>query len=125
MESTRPYVVRLLLVSLLLFAVSLVFHYFAPSYMVSRNLLLIVPFFFVLSLLSLIIHHAAGNRQNARARMIYLAVSISKLLLFIILLVAYAFYFREDILPFFISFMFFYLIYTWLDVKASIKLLTK
>lgn len=125
MESTRPYVIKLSLISFLLFGGSVLFHFFAPPELVSTNLLYIVPFFFALSILSLFIHNAAANKKDVRSRMVYLTVSVAKLLLFIILLVVYAFYFREDIMPFFISFMFFYLIYTWLDVKASLKLLTK
>ncbi len=110
-------ILRLTIFSVLFFVVSLVFYWYAPQNLVSDNLLYIVPFFFLVHLFSRMTHYYMAKKGTVPSKLFYLASSGVKLLLFLFILILYGFLHREDVAPFFLSFLVFYILYTFLDVK--------
>jgi F0F1-type ATP synthase assembly protein I len=116
---------RLTVISVCLFLAAMIFSLYAPEEFVSKNILGIVPFFYLSTLASILIHLRLKKTRSSYAKMFYLISSGVKMIVYIILLILYGVYFRNDVIPFFISFLFFYLIYTYLDVKSTLALISK
>jgi hypothetical protein len=118
-------ILKLSIISAILFAVSFLYAQYAPAESVSINLLLIVPFFYVVNLLFIFIHYYLKKKSGSYVKLHYLIISASRLIIYMIILILYGYFVRHDVVPFFISFMVFYLIYTILDVNSSIKVLAR
>jgi hypothetical protein len=116
---------KLTAISLFLFLVALVFSLYAPDAYVSVNLLWIVPFLYLSTLVSILIHLRLEKKGSSHSKMFYLISSGVKLIVYIILLIIYGVFFNNDVIQFFVSFLFFYLIYTYLDVKSTLNLISK
>lgn len=116
---------KLTVISICLFVLAVIFSLYAPDGYVSGNLLWIVPFFYLSTLASILINLRLEKKNSSYSRMFYLMSSGVKLIAYIILLILYGVYFRSDVIPFFVSFSFFYLIYTYLDVKSILRLISK
>lgn len=112
---------RLLLFSLLLFVATLVYSRIAPPKMVADLLLFIVPFFFLTTLFFRVVIHYILQKNAAKAKIYYLALSGAKFLLYIAVLITYGLIGREDVAAFFLSFLIFYLVYTFMDVKYMLR----
>lgn len=125
MYFARTPFLKLTIVSIVLFLAVIVFSLYAPSEWVSPNIYFIVPFFYVTTLLSVIIHLRLEKKGSVHSKMFYLVSSGIKLMLYIILLILYGVFFRSDVIPFFISFLTIYLIYNYLDVKAAFWVISK
>jgi hypothetical protein len=116
---------RLSVISLFLFIFCLLFSLFAPQYLVSKNLLFIVPFFYFSSVLSTIIYLRIAKTHTNRSKIYHLAISGTKLGIYFTILLLYGIFYKSDVAPFFISFLLFYFIYTYLDVKLSVRALSR
>ncbi len=118
-------IARLTIISAILLGLSLLFFFYAPPKMVSENLLLIVPFFYLVNLLSILAHEKMNKKDSGPSKMFYLLLSGIKLILYLLILILYGIFSRNDVAPFFLSFLVFYLIYTFLDVKYLLSDLSK
>jgi hypothetical protein len=116
---------RLTLISAIFFASTYSFSQTASPQFVSRNLLLIVPFFYLISIISVVLHNRMNKLEGPRTKLYYLILSAIKMVVYIALLSVYGFIFRDDVIPFFISFLLFYLIYTLLEVRSAMKVFTR
>ncbi len=122
---TRTPFLKLTIASILLFLGVIVFSLYAPSQWVSPNIYYIVPFFYLITLLSVLIHLRLEKTGSVHSKMFFLVSSGVKLMLYIALLILYGVFFRDDVIPFFISFLTIYLIYSYLDVRAAFWVLSK
>ncbi len=125
MQVTHRSYYFLAIASATLFILTLAFQTFAPSYLVSENLLLIVPIYFVVTLLSRIILSFVSKKSPSQVKIYYLLLSSGKFFLYIGILIAYGIFNREDVPAFFLSFLVFYLIYLFLDVRFWMSLSSK
>jgi hypothetical protein len=116
---------QLSLISLLLFVVSLLMYFYAPTQMVSNVLLLLVPFFYLVSLASRYILHKATEKNKNKISNYFFAIAAVKFFLFLMVMIIYGFIYREDAIPFLLSFFIFYLIYSYLDTRVMMKFLSK
>lgn len=117
--------IKITFLSIIFFLITIIFHFQAPDYMVSDFLLLIVPFFYIVSIVSAIIHLREQKKNTVHFKNFYLTSTGIKLGLYIVILIIYGIFKKDDVLPFFISFLLFYLIYTFLDVKNLLSSITK
>ncbi len=117
--------VRFTIVSAVLFAFTLGFYYYAPEAMVSDNLLYIVPFFYLVHIVSRIANHKIETKDSASSKIFHLVSSGIKLMFYLMILILYGIFHREDVVPFFLSFLVFYLIFTFLDVKHLVSEMSK
>jgi hypothetical protein len=122
--TSSPYL-WLTIASLLFFAITIIFYQMANPVFVSENLLLIVPFFYMVSIITSYLHKRMKRHDVARIKLHYMIMSAVKMFFYVILLVIYGFVFRHDVAPFFVSFLIFYLIYTLLEVKSSLFILSQ
>lgn len=121
----KTYHAGLLLFSAVLFVFIYLFRYLAPDNFVSDYLLWIVPFFYVISVLSrFFIKRKTGN-DTRKALAMYMGTSAVKLFLYLAILIVYGFLNREDAAAFFISFFLIYIIYTFIEVMMVLKLASK
>ena len=109
------------IISLILFIVSITFKQFAPDYLVTDQLLFLAPFFLFMSILTHILQNRTSAKDTKKALTFYFGISGIKLFLYLIILVFYGLYNRNDAPAFFISFFIFYLIYTFFEVKHQVK----
>lgn len=124
MHMHRKSLVQLGLLSLLLFVISLVFQRTAPDYLLSKALLFLVPFFFLVSIISrYVIFYAMQKRKNLTHY--FLVSTVIKFMFYLFVLIFYAFLYREDAIAFILSFFVFYLIYTLVDVISIMRMLAK
>jgi hypothetical protein len=117
--------IKITFLSLIFFILTIIFHFQAPDYMVSEYLLLIVPFFYIVSIVSAIFYLRAEKKTTLNFKNSYLTSTGIKLGLYITILMLYGVFNKDDVIPFFISFLIFYLIYTFLDVKNLLRRLSK
>ncbi len=116
---------RITFLSIIFFLVTIIFYYKAPKNLVSDFLLFIVPFFYIVSILSVLFHLRVEKKNPVHFKNFHLTSIAIKLALYFIILIIYGVFKNDDVLPFFISFLVFYLIYTYLDVKSLISKFTK
>ncbi|TVQ13148.1 MAG: hypothetical protein EA361_10055 [Bacteroidetes bacterium] len=117
--------VRFTIISAILFAITLGFYHYAPEAMISDNLLYIVPFFYLVHIVSRIVNHRIETKDSAPSKIFYLVSSGIKLMFYLVVLILYGIFNREDVAPFFLSFLVFYLIFTFLDVKHLVSEMSK
>jgi len=122
MKSDSSFYRKLILFSFVLFLISFLFSRFANQQLVSDYLLSIVPFFFLMSILTRVFTKRKTAKDPRKTLTLYLAASGIKLFLYLIILIAYGLLNRDDAPAFFISFLVFYLIYTFIEVKVELKL---
>ena len=121
MKSDSNFYRKLILFSFGLFLISFLFSLFANQALVSDYLLFIVPFFFLMSILTRIVTKPKAAKESSKTLTLYLGASGIKLFLYLIVLIAYGLLNRDDAPAFFISFLIFYLIYTFIEVKLELK----
>lgn len=118
-------IIRLTWVSAILFGITLAFYFYAPERMISDNLLYIVPFFYLVHLISRIANDKMEKKDTVPSKMSYLVSSGIKLMFYLLILILYGIFNRNDVAPFFLSFLVFYLVYTFLDVKHLMEEISK
>jgi hypothetical protein len=123
MKSERSFYIKLTLFSAILFLVSYLFSRFAPPVLVSDYLIFIVPFFFLMTLLTRIFINRITTKDPKKSLTLYLGASGIKLFLYLIVLITYGLLNKDDAPAFFISFFFFYLVYTFIEIKLELKIL--
>ncbi len=125
MKSDASIYSKLILFSSILFLVSYLFSRFAPQELVSEYLLYIVPFFFLMALLTRFFLPRKPVKDTRKTLTLYIGASGIKLFLYLIVLIVYGLLNKDDAPAFFISFFIFYLIYTFIEVKFELKIHTK
>ncbi len=125
MIQEKGYHLNLLLFSAVLFVFVYLFRYFAPENIVSDYLLWIVPFFYVISVLSRFFIKRKSGNDTKKSLAMYMGTSAVKLFLYLAILIVYGFLNREDAAAFFISFFFIYIVYTFIEVMMVLKLTSK
>jgi hypothetical protein len=115
----------LLIISIVLFLITLVYSQFAPDYLVSRSLLYLVPFFLVISLISRLLLLKVASKQKNKLTHYFFSISAGKFMLYLAVMITYGFFCRDDAVAFIISFFIFYIIYTYVDMKAFMKITSK
>lgn len=121
MNSEKNYYKKLTLFSFILFLISFLFSRFASSALVSDYLVFIVPFFFLMTLITRVFVKSKAAEASKKSITSYLGASGVKLFLYLIVLIIYGLLNREDAPAFFISFLLFYLIYTFFEVNLELK----
>jgi hypothetical protein len=115
----------LLVISIVLFLITIVYIQFAPEYLVSRSLLFLVPFFLIISIISRLILLKSTRSDKSKITHYFFSISAGKFMIYLATMITYGFLYRDDAAVFIISFFLFYIIYTYLDMKAFMKITTK
>lgn len=117
MSDLKPYAFRLLVFSAVLLLLSGVFSGMVREQFVSEVLFLIVPFFFIVCLLTRWVLIKQSKNDPKQFSRLYLGVTISRFYLYLAVLLVYSLVFRNDAVPFIISFFVFYILFTIFEVS--------
>jgi hypothetical protein len=112
----------LLILSIILFLITIAYSQFAPDYLVSRSLMFIVPFFLIISLISRLLLLKSTRSEKSKITHYFFSISAGKFMLYLAVMITYGFFCRDDAVAFIISFFIFYIIFTYLDMKAFLKI---
>ena len=116
MPLKRKLLLHILIFSILLEIITMIMYVTLPQNIISPSLPFLVPFFFSVSLISslLLISEPAAN-PNKFIRT-FMMVTFLKLMIFIIVLLAYVLLYRADAVRFMLSFMTLFFLYLVFDV---------
>jgi len=108
--------------SIVLFAIVLILFFFGPYQYISDALLYIVPFFIITTFVSYALTKKYLNKKSARFTNYYMIATVAKLIFFALILVVYSILNRADAVRFTVSFFFIYLLYTFFEIIAILKI---
>ncbi len=122
MTDLKAYFRKFSIFSTLLFILSVAFYVIADKKLVSPVLPLMVPFFYLISGLSRIAMHKASRKNSQRFSLAYIALTMFRLMFYVIIMVAYSIFIRHDAYPFMISFFTFYVFFTTYEITDLHKI---
>ena len=93
------------------------FIWVAPGYMVSPVLFLIPLFYFLVLLISQVILYRVASASDHKFTRTFMAITVTRFLLYLATVMLYAFLVREDAVRFIISFFVFYFLFTVLEIS--------
>lgn len=123
MKGLKRYLQSVSLLTTIVFLLSLAFSVFAPDQLVSRVLVFIPLFFFIVSVSTQVLLFRSGKHDQRKLAQVNIAVSGLKFVLYLITVVVYAFFFPGDSVPFLISFFIIYLFYSVFEAVWSYRTL--
>ena len=94
-----------------------IFQRLLPDYLVSRVLLLIPAFYFVILLISKIVLLWVTSRNDRKFTQTFLGITVFRFLLYLAVLITYSLLFPADAVQFIISFFTFYFLYTVFEIS--------
>lgn len=112
---------KLLILSGILLIVSLVLMYVPEKKLISNTAPFLVVFFFAGTfIIHQIMMKAAGAKFGKFART-FMLITIGKLFFYLAVIIAYILLFRHDAIPFIITFIIFYFLYTFVEVSSFLS----
>ncbi|MFN3556719.1 MAG: hypothetical protein ACK4VN_12205 [Bacteroidales bacterium] len=120
MNTNRVHYVTVTLVALTLFTLSVLAYLLLPQALVSDFLLWIVPFFFIMALVSRYMNAGRIKQDPRKSVAVSLAASGLKLGVYLIVLILYGILNKHDAPAFFISFLIVYLVFTFAEVRLAL-----
>jgi hypothetical protein len=123
MTDLKRYLLRLTVFSTILYIVSIVFAVIADQSLISKAYYFFVPFFYIFAIINRYLLIVARKNNGKRFSLVYLAISIGRLIISIFILIAYSLLFREDAYQFMIGFFVFYLLFTTYEIVLLQKTL--
>ncbi len=118
MINFRKFTINLAAYSVILFAVYALFAWLAPDFLVSEAFYFFVPFFFLLALLSKYILARITQKRDKLFSQVFLAINMARFLLYIGIILFYAFSRPDDAVAFIITFFVFYFLFTIFEVMS-------
>lgn len=112
---------RLLLFTLILGIISTILWLVIPDRIVTPALPFLLCLFLSVTLLSYYLQLKSQTERFIRFVNAYMLLMAAKLFLYIIIIVAYAFTFRTDIIPFMIAFFILYLCYSIFEAVSLLR----
>jgi hypothetical protein len=116
MTDLKRYLRKFTVFSAIIFLLSIFFAVIADTSLISKAYYYFVPYFYVFGILNRYLLHIAQKHNGLRFSLVYLGISMGRLLLSIVILVGYSMVFREDAYPFMIGFFIFYLLFTTYEI---------
>ena len=116
------YAKRLLLLTFAAGIVSLALFFILPHAWISPSLPFLFVFYYACSLISYIILDRSIRKKINRFVSVFMLATAVKLLLYVSVMIIYAFINRKDAIPFLLNFFVLYLVYTVFEVIQIISL---
>lgn len=117
----RRFLLRISVISAVLLALSILLYFFFPAGIISPATPFMVMFFYMTTLALYYLLMKAAQNRFPRFVNRFMILTVSKLLLFLILIVVYVLLNKSDALLFVLAFFVLYIIYTVLEVSAFLK----
>lgn len=103
--------------TILTLLLTVLFQWLAPAYMISRVLLLIPVFFFVVLLVSQLFLFRVATASDQKFTRTFMIITMLRFLLYLAIVLAYSFLVRGDAVQFIVSFFVFYFLFTVLEIS--------
>ena len=110
--------------SAILFILSLVFALVADKLYVTKVIWAVVPFFYAIGLITRKMVFHAIRRSPRNFSNVYMLLTLSRLVLYVVVMVVYSYFVRADAYPFMITFFVFYAcftVYEMIDFHKIVK----
>ncbi len=117
MGEGKRFFLHLGVVTILAFAGSAVFKWLAPANLVSRALLFIPLFYFIILLLSKVVLLRLTSKDDRKFTQTFLAITVFRFLLYLSILIVYSLLVPADAVRFIISFFVFYFLFTVFEIS--------
>jgi hypothetical protein len=114
----KPFVIRITLLSIIVLAIGYAVFASLPAHFRTPTLPFLVAFFYSLNLVVYYILLTATKKKFSRFVNYFLVGTFLKLLVYIIVMFAYVLYKRVGIVPFLITYLALYIIFTFFEVSS-------
>ncbi|MFW5792689.1 MAG: hypothetical protein ACOCWC_00295 [Bacteroidota bacterium] len=111
----KNYFIKLIGLSLLMLLIAFLFQRFAPEKIVSEGIIYLPFIFLIINAVSKIVMLKGKDSEQVKILKNFMIAMSVKFLLYIALMLAYAFIYPHDAVRFILSFFVFYLVYTAFD----------
>ncbi len=116
MTDLKRYFQSLIIFSAIVFVLSIVFVLLVDKSLISKAYYFFVPYFLATGMLYRYVLFLVSKGNGKRQSIVYLGLSMGRLIFSIMILVVYSLTFREDAYPFMIGFFVFYMLYTLFEI---------
>ncbi len=103
--------------SVLLFALYALIAFLVPEKYISKAFWGFVPFFYTVVLASKTLLNKMARNDKKKFSLVFVRINVSRFMLYLGVLLAYSFSFRDDAIPFIITFFVFYFVYTIFEIS--------
>ncbi|MCF8217952.1 MAG: hypothetical protein K9J21_03100 [Bacteroidales bacterium] len=117
----KRFIVRLTIFTLVIAGLAGIFKWLSPDDIVTPLMFPMIGFFYVLSLIIHLVLVNASKKKFRRFNNQYMISTVVKLLLFMVILIAYVFTNPGDAVNFLITFLILYVLYTGFEVISIVK----
>ena len=116
----KPFLIRLSLLTIVLMIMAMVLIYTLPEGFVSPSLPFVILYFFFVTLIVHVVTIKATRHSPRQFISYFMATTFIKFFLYVVTVLGYVYFFREDLIPFVISFFVLYIIYTIFEVVSFV-----
>ncbi len=124
-KDLRKYLTGLLILTASAFILTVLYELYAPEQYVSKAIYFFAPFFFIISVAGKILLEYLVYKNSKWLNYSILGIRAAKFVIYLIVIILYAFYYRDDAVNFILTFFVFYLIFTFFDIKSMHLFLQK
>ncbi|MFO8086942.1 MAG: hypothetical protein R6T91_03925 [Bacteroidales bacterium] len=117
----REYLKYLTLFTVVILIAAFFFWWLAPEEIVTAALFYIIPFFYIVSLIVYAVLVQASSKRFVHFNNRYMLSTVIKLLLFMVIMIAYVFANQGDAVNFLVTFLILYLLYTAIEVVFIVR----
>ncbi len=114
----RPFLLKITLFSILLFSLTLLWNRYTSGQMEVSHPLVITLYFYLSTVLTHYLILRAGKRSPAYSVRFYMASSFARMMISILILIAYVFLHRDGAVGFILAFAIYYLLYLSFEVVS-------
>ena len=115
----KKYITQLLVLTAIMAIASILFAVYLPAQYVSQFIYFFVPFFFVISIAGRIVLERLVYSNSKILNSAIIGIRVAKFFIYLVVIVLYAFFYRDDAVNFILTFFVFYLIFTFFDIKST------
>ncbi len=119
----KKYLINLLLLTVITFILSVIFSKYGTEQYVSDAIYFFAPFFFIISLAGRILIEYLRYNNSKWFSYSILGTRVAKFIIYIVIVLLYAFNNRDDAVNFILTFFVFYLVYTYFDIRSMYSIL--
>jgi len=121
----KRYLIKLCLLTIITVLLCILFDTFADESYVSKAIYFFPPFFFLISLAGRLVFEYLNYKNSKWLSHSVLGIRVAKFIIYIAVVLLYAFNAREDAANFILTFFVFYLVFTYFDVRTMYSFLKK
>jgi len=120
-KSITRFIIRLIILTLIVSLGAIIFNYLAPPTYITPALPFIIGLFFTITLIVHYLLLKASEKKFSRFSTNFMLTTFIKLIMYLFIIVGYAFLNKKDAITFILTFFIMYLIYTIFEVVSILN----